>query len=196
MTGHGTMKSYTDSMPLLNSSFRPKLFPTSIYEPQASSLVPTQFNSAARPTRNLLSSVTRTPNLKKLERRALKQAERNQQRAKADLSPTLVSPARAKRQKLAKKASMSESQLALTHRPAVSSRALFKRREVSMTHLSLKAPKQPIHRASSSSSMALNNVTRGVWGQVTKRMPGELQGACKRKQSSPKSAYECGRAER
>ncbi|KAA1106754.1 hypothetical protein PGTUg99_022194 [Puccinia graminis f. sp. tritici] len=86
----GDENSYcTRHLPLLNSSFRPKLFPTSIYDPSASSsLVPTQFDATARPGPG---AIHRTPNLKKLERRAAARAGPQETAPmRQNVSPTML----------------------------------------------------------------------------------------------------------
>ncbi|KAH9811064.1 hypothetical protein DFH28DRAFT_474902 [Melampsora americana] len=158
---------YTHQIPLLNSSFRPKLFPTSIYEPTGSSLIPTQFDSSAR--HHPLSSITRTPNLKELDRQ---QGLRDAARAAklSTLSPT-QHPKKNKRQRLMKSGSMSESQLALKpsnsnqNRLGINSRSLFNKREVSMTHLPFKSkqPSSVSHQRNFSGTLGLRN--RGIWNQ-------------------------------
>ncbi|MBW0535896.1 hypothetical protein O181_075611 [Austropuccinia psidii MF-1] len=176
---------YTSHLPLLNPSFRPKLFPTSIYDPSASSsLLPTQFDSTARTGRNDLSSVNRTPNLKKLEKRALKRAEKMESKAKVNLSPTMMKLKGIERLPISRAGSVSESQLGLKSR-AISSRALFNRREVKMSNVPLSI-KSSIQRASSTSAVGFNQISKGPWGQTADRKSGEPQISYKRKQSSPK----------
>ncbi|EGG03427.1 uncharacterized protein MELLADRAFT_78558 [Melampsora larici-populina 98AG31] len=165
---------YTHQIPLLNSSFRPKLFPTSIYEPTGSSLIPTQFDSSAK--HHPLSSITRTPNLKELDRQqGLREAARAAKLS--TLSPTLNdNPQKKKRQRLMKNASMSESQLALSHlnsnRLGINSRSLFSRREVSMTHLPFKSKlNHTLHRRNQSlaSASGSGNGNKGIWNQKDHR---------------------------
>lgn len=163
---------YTHQIPLLNSSFRPKLFPTSIYEPTGSSLIPTQFDSSAK--HHPLSSISRTPNLKELDRQqGIREAALAAKRS--TLSPTLhENPQKKKRQRLMKSASMSESQLALSHlntnRLGINSRSLFSRREVSMTHLPFKSkPKDGLHRRNLSTASGIGIGNRGIWNQKDHR---------------------------
>ncbi|WAQ86784.1 hypothetical protein PtA15_7A513 [Puccinia triticina] len=168
---------YTQHLPLLNPSFRPKLFPTSIYDPSASSsLVPTQFDATARAGPG---TIHRTPNLKKLERRAAARAGRQETaQMRQNVSPTMreltgVGP----RRPLARPGSLSESQLALQAR---SSRALFNRRQVTMFKPSAQPPKPTRPSLSSSLAGPLNRPT-----QLRSLSHSHLAGS-KRKQSSPK----------
>ncbi|PLW16823.1 hypothetical protein PCASD_14997 [Puccinia coronata f. sp. avenae] len=81
---------YTRQLSLLNRSFRPKLFPTSIYDPSASSsLMPTQFDATARMSPGKM--MDRTPNLKKLDRRKMaRDGRENEMQARQNISPTIL----------------------------------------------------------------------------------------------------------
>ncbi|KAI8447799.1 hypothetical protein BY996DRAFT_4592458 [Phakopsora pachyrhizi] len=179
---------YASQLPLLNPSFRPKLFPTSIYDPSSSSLLPSQFDSKAQSKSNYpASSVHRTPNLKRLERIALKEASLNQSKNNL-LSPTMMKLKGIKdRKPITKRSSISESSLKFqrTSSSSSNSRSLFNRREVNMSKVP-SLTKLPIQKVRSSSSGS-NLIGRGVWGQANNRMPGELQLLNKRKQNSPRS---------
>ncbi|KAA1072247.1 hypothetical protein PGT21_031025 [Puccinia graminis f. sp. tritici] len=167
---------YTRHLPLLNPSFRPKLFPTSIYDPSASSsLVPTQFDATARPGPG---TIHRTPNLKKLERRAAARAGRQETaQMRQNVSPTMLElTGLGRRRPLARPGSLSESQLALQAR---SSRALFNRRQVTMSKTSAHLPKpRPILNSSSVGPLHRPAQPRSL-------SHSHLAGS-KRKQSSPK----------
>ncbi|KAG0146561.1 hypothetical protein CROQUDRAFT_133055 [Cronartium quercuum f. sp. fusiforme G11] len=101
---------YTEQIPLLNPSFRPKLFPTSIYETTTSSLDPTSFQST--------SHSLRTPNLKKLDQQQILRD------SKAEIF--LNSPNKRSKKNLSSTNDFNKR---------INSRNLFKRKEVSMTHL-------------------------------------------------------------
>ncbi|KAA1072324.1 hypothetical protein PGT21_032663 [Puccinia graminis f. sp. tritici] len=161
----------TRQLPLLNPSFRPKLFPTSIYDPSASSsLVPTQFDATARPGSG---TIHRTPNLKKLE--ATGSGASGATGNRADASERESDDARADRP-LARPGLLSESQLALQAR---SSRALFNRRQVAMSKTSAHLPKpRPILNSSSVGPLHRPAQPRSL-------SHSHLAGS-KRKQSSPK----------
>lgn len=173
---------YTQYLPLLNPSFRPKLFPTSIYDPSASSsLLPTQFDSTAKPKHDLFSSVHRTPNLKKLEQRALRKANRVESQAKLNLSPTLMELTTGlKRKSISRANSTRESQTGSKPTLSVNSRSLFKRREIQMSSVPAKT-KPTISRVSSlgaKQGQASSTNVRSLFQSETRGL--------KRKQSSPK----------
>lgn len=141
---------YTQHLPLLNASFRPKLFPTSIYHPSSSSsLVPRRFDATAG------SQIARTPNLRKLARRARMRAGlESALQARQNMSPTMrelsgFRPPPPSKRSLSLVAvaagaggaakSLAEQSLPLDPARA-SSRALFSRRQVTLSTKPTNAP--------------------------------------------------------
>ncbi|KAH9458680.1 hypothetical protein MJO29_005774 [Puccinia striiformis f. sp. tritici] len=181
---------YTSQLPLLNPSFRPKLFPTSIYDPSASSsLLPTQFDSTNTVSRSKSRAIDRTPNLKKLERKKVAQLDRQiTEKARLNLSPTMAQLT-GNNKRISRCSSINESINLSANLKA--SKSLFNRRQVIMSNPSTNNNSNPSKALSRSTSSTLFITNQSSLSNPTSTSrsvsnPRIIATGSKRKQSIPK----------